>query len=101
MRPRVPWMNETDTAILEFFEELDSPDTPSVALPPTAVWFNLSVEMGVLERSKSTVSRRMKKLGDIGLLSKVDDERGYYRLTDKGRTYLAGELEADELRLEE
>jgi predicted transcriptional regulator len=93
-------MNETDDAILEYFEELDTDSEVSIALPPTAVWYNLTVEMSVLDRSQNTISRRMNKLAEIGLLSKVDEQRGYYSLTEKGRAYLSGELDADDLENE-
>lgn len=93
MRPRVPGMNEVDDAVLEFFEE----QSESIALPPTAVWFNLVEVLGVLDKSKETVARRMRRLPDRGLLEKVDGGRGYYRITDKGRAYLAGDLDAEDL----
>lgn len=96
MRPRVPWMNETDDAILEFFEELASAEF-RVCLAPTPVWLNLTQELEVLEKSRDTVSRRMGKLAEMGLLERVDEKRGYYRITDMGLAYVAGELDADNL----
>ncbi len=41
--------------------------------------------------------RRLRELAEHGLLEKAEDKRGYYRITDRGRAYLAGELDADEL----
>ena len=99
MRPRVPWMNETDDAILEFYAELEDSADFRISLPPTAVWYNLVEKMEVLDRSKNTVSRRMNKLHSMGLLEKSDEERGYYHLTDKGQNYLAGDLDADDLQI--
>lgn len=96
MRPRVPWMNEVDDAILEFFEELESADF-RVALPPTAVYVNVVEELKALDRSPNTISRRMKILDQMGLLERVDEERGYYRITDRGLQYLQGELDASDL----
>lgn len=96
MRPRVPWMNETDDAILEFFEELESTGL-NVWFAPTPVWINLTQNLGVLEKSRDTISRRMGKLAEMGLLERVDDRRGYYCITDKGMAYLAGELDAEDL----
>lgn len=101
MRPRVPWMNETDDAILEFFEELYGAGELEVALPPTAVWYNLVVDLCVLDKSTNTISRRMNRLDEMGLLEKVDQKRGYYKFTDKGRRYLNGDLDAEELQLED
>ncbi|CAI49718.2 homolog to phage PhiH1 repressor protein [Natronomonas pharaonis DSM 2160] len=99
MRPRVPWMNETDDAILEFYLKLDEADGLRVALPPTAVWYNLVKKEALLDKGSSTISRRMSRLDKIGLLNLVDSDRAYYQFTDKGAAYLAGDLEADELEL--
>ena len=96
MRPRVPWMNETDDAILEFFEELESSGF-RIWLAPTPVWINLTQNLGVLDKSRDTISRRMGKLAEMGLLERTDDKRGYYCITEKGLAYLAGELEAEDL----
>jgi hypothetical protein len=101
MRPRVPWMNETDDAILEFFEELEGCTEFRITLPPTAVWYNLVEVSSLLDKAPNTVSRRMGRLDDIGLLELVDEDRAYYRFTDKGQEYLDGNLDADDLRLPE
>lgn len=85
MRPLVSWMTKSDPAILEIFEEA------GIAIPPAVAEFNLE---GV---SKSTITRRLPVLVDHGLLEQVDEERGYYRITDRGRAYLEGELESDDL----
>ncbi|WP_084777787.1 phage repressor protein [Natrialba sp. SSL1] len=85
MRPLVSWMTKSDPAILEFFEET------GIAMPPAVVSFNIK---GV---SHPTVKRRLPILVDHGLLEKVDEDRGYYQITDRGRAYLSGELEADAL----
>lgn len=39
----------------------------------------------------------MGKLEQMGLLKRVDETRGYYRITEKGLAYLSGELEREEL----
>jgi predicted transcriptional regulator len=85
MRPVVSWMTRSDDAILEFYDEKD------ISAPPLVVSFNLS---GV---SHPTVKRRVKELSDRGLLKRYEEPRGFYEITDKGRSYLRGELEADEL----
>ena len=89
MRPLVSWMTKSDPALLEFFAETD------IAMPPAVVSYNID---GV---SHPTVKRRLPMLADNGLLKKVDDDRGYYRITDLGRSYLAGDLEADDLEPDE
>ncbi|AFO57914.1 hypothetical protein NJ7G_2685 [Natrinema sp. J7-2] len=38
-------------------------------------------------------------LVDHGLSERVDEDRSYYRITDRGRAYLNGELESDDLEL--
>lgn len=93
MRPRVPWMNEVDDAVLEFFDDQDS----GVALPPTPVWYNLVRVLGSVDRSQDTVARRMRMLESVGLLDKIGGGRGYYYLTAKGRDYLSGDLDPGEL----
>ena len=97
MRPRVPWMNEVDDAILEFYEELEASTDFSITLPPMTVYVNLVEELGVLDKSSNTISRRMQRLSEMELLEKSDKKRGYYRITEKGIRYLSGELDADEL----
>ncbi|WP_241431927.1 winged helix-turn-helix domain-containing protein [Natrialba chahannaoensis] len=90
-------MNEADDAILEYFQKLETDTDHRIALPPTAVWYNLVEELSVLNRSQNTISRRMNVLADAGLLEKTDKKRGYYKITDYGLSYLRGELEAREL----
>ncbi|WP_265110760.1 transcriptional regulator [Halosolutus halophilus] len=90
-------MNEADDAILEYLQELETDTGHRVSLPPTAVWYNLVEELGVLERSQNTISRRMNVLSDAGLLEKTNEKRGYYRITDTGLAYLNGELVASDL----
>lgn len=99
MRARVPWMNEVDDAILEYYRTLEDTTDPRICLPPMAVWYNLVEQMGALDRSSATISRRMKILDKMGLLEKVDEKRGYYRMTDKGLAYLDGDLDAEDLQL--
>jgi len=90
-------MNEVDDAILEFFADQDD----GLVLSPALIWYNLHNQMGVIEKSHETVARRMRKLAERGLLEKVDESRGYYSLPQKGRDYLSGDLDADDLRLDD
>jgi DNA-binding HxlR family transcriptional regulator len=92
-------MNEVDNAILEFYSEIDRTEEFRVSLPPTAVWQNLVEELNLVDRSSKTISRRMTRLEKMGLLKKTDEKRGYYRFTDKGEAYLAGNLGAEDLEL--
>lgn len=89
-------MNETDDAILEFFAELEAAGF-RIWLAPTPVWLNLTENLNALDKSRDTVSRRMSKLAEMELLLRVDDTRGYYRITEHGLRYVAGELDAADL----
>jgi len=47
--------------------------------------------------SYRTINRRLKQLHEKGLVEKIDEQSGYYAITDTGRAYLAGEIAASEL----
>ncbi|MBP1921838.1 DNA-binding transcriptional ArsR family regulator [Halorubrum alkaliphilum] len=85
MRPLVSWMTKSDPAILELLEESD------LEIPPAVISHNID---GV---SHPTVKRRLPVLDDHGLVAKAPEKRGYYHITDRGRAYLAGDLNADDL----
>jgi len=87
-------MNEVDDAVLELFDRQDG----GVWLSPALVHWNLTNVYEATDKSKETVARRMRKLVKRGLLSKVD-KKGYYKITDKGRRYLSGDLKAEDLEL--
>lgn len=82
MRPQVDWMNQTDNRILELLDESDLILSPAV----TAV---------NLDYSRNWVSRRMSKLENANLIKK--ENGSYYQITDLGRAYLEGKVEAEEL----
>lgn len=82
-------MTKSDPAILELFYEA------GIAMPPAVVSYNID---GV---SHPTVKRRLPKLAEHGLLEKVDDSKGYYRITDLGRRYVEGDVTKDELEDDE
>lgn len=97
MRPRVPWMNEVDDAILEFLRDLEV-DGQRVALKPGAVHHNLVEEFGMLDKSLSTFSRRMDTLAEVGLLEKSKERKGSpYKITKMGVLYLDGDLDVKSL----
>lgn len=89
MRPRVAWMTGNDDSILEFLGERD------VALSPRGLDINLEREGIAI--SYRTINRRLKQLHEKGLVEKVNEDRGWYVISDKGQKYLAGELDASEL----
>jgi predicted transcriptional regulator len=82
MRPRVEWMTRADDYILEFFE-----DTSIVATP--------HVVSANIDYSRQYVNRRIRQLADHDLLENTGD--GLYQITDRGKAYLAGDLDADDL----
>lgn len=45
--------------------------------------------------TRNYVNKRMKKLRESGLVERVDE--GYYRITQRGISYLEGELDASDL----
>jgi len=73
-----------DDRILEFFEETD------IILSPGIISANI-------ELSRSHVSRRLSALADHGLIESSDTGHGHYQITEKGRKYLSGEIEEDEI----
>lgn len=87
-------MTSLDESILEFMHELNG--DPPVALPPTAIWWNLVEDRGISNNVSSTFSRRMTKLSKSGLLEQVDEKRGYYKLTQTGIDYLESDLDDQE-----
>ncbi len=88
MRPRPEWMSLKDGLILEFLEEHD------LELPAKPLYRNLNRHGH--EIGYSTVRQRLRELEAHGLVEKVDDA-GYYAITSKGRAYLEGELDIDDL----
>jgi DNA-binding transcriptional ArsR family regulator len=94
-------MNELDDIILEFMEELGEPGGEPVVLSPTQLWYNIAEKRSITDKTANTVSRRMSNLADHGLLERVEDGKAYYILTEKGRAYLAGELDAEDLESDE
>ncbi|MDS0475281.1 MarR family transcriptional regulator [Natrinema sp. 1APR25-10V2] len=83
MRPRVEWMNQTDNRILELLDESD------LILSPAVTAINL-------DYSRNWVSRRMSQLENANLIEKVNGS--YYQITDRGRAYLSGQIDANELK---
>jgi len=82
MRKPAEWMQmPTDDRILEVLEG-------GLRLTPAVIAENI-------DKSRTHVSRRLSDLTEKGLVEKP--KRGYYEITDHGRAYLAGELDANEL----
>ena len=71
----------TDDRILEALES-------GLRLTPAVIGENI-------DRSRQHVTRRLSALTERGFVEKP--KRGYYEITNLGREYLAGELDASEL----
>lgn len=57
-----------------------------LALPPKVTYTNL--RLGGATFSNRTVLRLLQEMANDGLVEKVEDTNGYYRITDAGRDYL-------------
>lgn len=86
MRPRVEWMTQGDERVLEFLDEKDIIASPSVIAAN-------------IDYTAEYISRRCRKLADAGLIQRVDATN--YRLTEFGARFLAGEVDAEELKFED
>jgi len=82
MVERVDWMSPIDYFILDFYEDHDIEASPKV------VAANIDYE-------RVYTSKRLKELVSEGLLQQ--GENGLYSLTDRGRSFIAGELDAEDL----
>jgi predicted transcriptional regulator len=81
MRKRADWMTRSDDEILEYLREEDA-GTPKLIAE-------------AIGRNNNYVTTRCRKLESYGLLKRPS--RGFYTLSEGGRSYLEGELDASEL----
>jgi len=89
-------MTGLDESILEFLYALGEAKGRPVVMSPKDVRQNLEFR-DLVERSRSTYSRRMRKLAEAGLLTRLEEEGAYYHISDLGIDYIEGELGANEL----
>ena len=88
MRRHASWMTELDERILEFLNENGNHQ-------PGAIRERLDAMSADMDYSDNYVNMRCRKLRDYGLLVNVGG--GVYSITDDGRAFLAGELDAGTL----
>ncbi|WP_276254795.1 MarR family transcriptional regulator [Halomontanus rarus] len=81
MVERVSWFSPVHYEILEFFEKHD-------------IWISARGLAKNIDYDRNYVSRECPTLVENGILQK---EGTIYSLTDQGRAFLAGELNADDL----
>lgn len=67
---------------------LEALATSGLVLSPSVIAFNI-------DKSRSEVNRRLSALVEHGLVERV--KRGYYKITELGEQYLAGEIDPDSL----
>lgn len=79
-------IRDADEHIMQFLYDTDS------VLTPGCIGRNIGGERGYNEKY---VGRRCRQLVEWGYLAK--EGRGWYCIAVKGRMYLAGELDAEEL----
>ena len=79
-------MTQGDDRILETLAESE------LILSPAVIAINI-------EYTRNYVNKRVAVLLENGLIERVQD--GYYQITEKGRKYLAGDLDANDLELDE
>lgn len=68
---------------------LEALESSGMILSPSVIALNI-------DKSRGEVNRRLSVLVEYGLVKRV--KRGYYEITDEGRRYLTGELDASDLR---
>ena len=88
MRPRLAsWMTPADRAILE---RLANDDCGELVLTPGLIAANS-------DYARTTVREHLPVLLEHDLVEYYDEDRAIYQLSDRGRQYLAGELDVSEL----
>jgi len=83
MRLSADWMVTADDRILEYLSEHETGTPKRMA------------DSGYVRFSRSYVTQRCKKLVDYGLLRHLGN--GVYVITEEGKQYLEGELDAADL----
>lgn len=54
------------------------------------------LDLEISEVPKKTIARALEQLEDKGYVEKNEQYSSYYEITEKGRGYLAGEVDASE-----
>lgn len=67
---------------------LEALATSGLVLSPSVIAFNI-------DKSRSEVNRRLSVLVEHGFVERV--KRGYYKITEDGKRYLAGDVDPDNL----
>ncbi|WP_239640639.1 hypothetical protein [Haloferax denitrificans] len=87
------WWSKYDDPILQLLADTGA------AVPPRVILFNLE-RREIASPHRSTIKRRLQRLQKYGLVEKVGEE-GYYEISELGKAYVSGELDASELDADE
>ncbi|WP_258302054.1 winged helix-turn-helix domain-containing protein [Haloferax larsenii] len=85
--PLADWMTPADRSILE---RLQNEGNDELVLTPALIAENT-------DYARTTVREHLGTLLEHELVEYHDEERAIYRLSEKGRAFLAGEIDAAEL----
>jgi hypothetical protein len=77
IRRPADWMQASDDRILEYLDSMGDGGPSSI------------IDDGDFDFHRKTVGRRLRLLSKAGLVERVG--RGVYRISNKGRRYLAGQ----------
>ncbi|MFD1587370.1 helix-turn-helix domain-containing protein [Halorientalis brevis] len=92
MRPSLaPWMTPVDRDILEL---LQNGDRRELILTPGVIAANT-------DWKRQTVREHLLLLSDHDLVEYHDEPRALYRLSERGRSYLRGEIDVESLTAED
>ena len=84
-RQRGQWMNSATDPVLEFLEDHE-----------------IAVPIGVLDNELSpsyqTINDALEELEKRGFVRRDENYSSHFRIADRGRAYLAGELKADDIK---
>ena len=83
MRYSADWMTIADERILEYLSTAETSTPKKMA------------DSGDVRFSRQYIGERCRKLADYGMVQHLGN--GVYRITEQGRAYLNGELDAEEL----
>lgn len=93
VRNRPSWFNKASEPVLEILE-----DVSPYSLNASSILFNLR-EATADPPGKSSIYRTLDDLVEHKFISESEGTRGstFYSITDRGRAYLAGEFDAEDL----
>lgn len=86
VRDRPAWMHRSHVAVLEFLENRGD----DLVSPPFVIAENTGL-------SRSTADKAVRELRDRGLVTYYDEASALYRITDRGLSFLEGDVPAEAL----